>query len=89
MQLTVISEIKRHKIRALKTVITCLAYVCLGLHSSVIGVSLLDLRVLAGCDLNEITLVVTGRAIGYASGIQILDQFLLDSWILLSISNSI
>lgn len=79
MQLAVISEIKRHKIRAVKTLITCLNYICLGLHSSVIGVALLDLKVLAGCDLNQITLTVTGRAIGYAAG-SVISGF-IDSYI--------
>ena len=68
MQLALISEIKKHKIRALKTLFTCLCYICIGLQSSVIGVALLDLKVLAGCDFNQITLTVTGRAIGYATG---------------------
>lgn len=44
MPVPVITQIKRHKIRALKTLFTCLCYICIGLQSSIIGIALLDLR---------------------------------------------
>lgn len=68
MQLKFVTEIKEHKIRALKTLITCLCFVCIGFQGSIIGVSILDLKVLAGCTLSEITLILSGGAVGYACG---------------------
>ena len=68
MQLSFLIEIKKHKIRALKTLFTCMSYICMGLQSSVIGVALLDLQTLTGSNFDTITLIVTGRALGYGTG---------------------
>lgn len=67
MKLQFVSELKQHKVRALKTLAVCLSYVCLGLQTSA-SVALLDLQVLAGCTFQEITLILTGGSIGYACG---------------------
>lgn len=68
VQLKFVSEIKEHKIRGVKTLFTCLCYICIGLQGAVIGVSFLDLKVLAGCEFSQITLILTSGSIGYASG---------------------
>lgn len=68
MQLSFLTEIKNHKIRALKTLFTCIAYLCMGIQSSIIGVALLDLQVLSSATFDTVTLLVTGRALGYGFG---------------------
>ena len=68
MKFAVISEIKNHKLRAIKTLSTCLAYMVVGVQSSIIGVALLDLQVLSGASLDSITFLVTGRCVGHALG---------------------
>lgn len=68
MQLKVIGEIEKHKIRSLKTLFTCLGSICIGLQSSVIGVALLDLKILAGTDLQSISYLVVGRSLGFSIG---------------------
>lgn len=66
-QLQFVAELKSHKVRALKTLAVCLAYLCIGLQTSA-SVALLDLQVLAGCTFQQITLILTGGSIGYATG---------------------
>lgn len=68
MELTFLVEIKKHKIRALKTFVTCLCYICIGYQGSIVGVSLIDLKVLAQSTLSQITLILTGNSVGYAAG---------------------
>lgn len=68
MQIKFIAEIQQHKLRAVKTLITYLCYICIGLQGSLHGITLLDLQVLAECTFNQISLTVTGRSIGYAIG---------------------
>lgn len=68
MHFQFVTEIKEHKIRALKTLFTCLCYICIGLQGSGIGVSFLDLKVLAACTLSQIAFILSGGAIGYAGG---------------------
>ena len=68
MQLKVIGEIEKHKIRSLKTLLTCFGSICIGLQSSVIGVALLDLKILAATDLQSISYLVVGRSLGFSIG---------------------
>lgn len=68
MQLKVIGEIEKHKIRSLKTLLTCIGSICIGLQSSVIGVALLDLKILADTDLQSISYLVVGRSLGFSIG---------------------
>ena len=68
MHLAVVDEIKKHKLRSIKTVLACLGFACIGLQAGVIGPSLLDLRILVSCDFTQITYMVTGRSVGYAIG---------------------
>lgn len=68
MQLGVFDQIKKHKLRAVKTLLTCFGYACVGLQAGVIGPSLLDLSVLVQCQFDQITYMVTGRSVGYAIG---------------------
>lgn len=66
-QLQFVTQIRQHKIRALKTLAVCLAYLSIGLQTSS-SVALLDLQVLAGCTFQQITLIITSGSIGYATG---------------------
>lgn len=68
MHLTVFEEVAKHKLRAVKTLLSCIGFACIGLQAGVIGPSLLDLAVLVQCRFDQITYMVTGRSVGYAIG---------------------
>lgn len=45
-----------------------MAYLTFGVQASMIGVALLDLQVLSGASFDTVTILVTGRAVGYGIG---------------------
>ena len=63
-----ISEIKQHKARVLKTVAQYTVYMTLGMSVGVIGPTLLDLKEQVNTDLKTISLIMTSRAAGHVIG---------------------
>lgn len=63
-----ISEIKQHKVRLLKTIAQYTVYMTLGMSVGVIGPTLLDLKEQVDTSLQTISLIMTSRAAGHVIG---------------------
>lgn len=63
-----VTQMQKHKVRALKTMCLYLAYTALGMVSGMSGPTILDLQLTVGTTFDQITYVIPGRSVGYAIG---------------------
>lgn len=68
MPFQLFSQIQQHKVRAVKSLLTSIAYLCVGLQSAIIGVAILDLQIMVQSSLESVTFIVTGRCLGHGLG---------------------
>lgn len=66
--MVVLTQIRAHKLRFIKTLCIYVAEIVVGLCSGVVGPTLLDLQLAADTDLDQITYTLPARAGGYAFG---------------------
>lgn len=75
MKIHIVEEVKRHKVRGVKTLVQLLAYGMLGMSVGVMGPTLLDLRQQVQTSLTSISLIMTARAGGHVCGSLLSEYF--------------
>jgi hypothetical protein len=66
--MTVIAEIRLHKIRTIKTIAMYASFMAYGLSTGLIGPSLLDLGLMTNCNIDEVSYILPGRSAGSVIG---------------------
>lgn len=66
--MSIFTEIKQHKVRFLKSLITFAGYFSFGLFSGIFGPTLLDLRVKVGTDLSKLAFILPSKSAGSIFG---------------------
>lgn len=66
--MSVLHEIKTHKVRAIKTFALFCCFIAHGLVLGVVGPTLMDLQVATGTSIDKISYIIPSRAVGFGIG---------------------